>query len=847
MPSLTVPIINNIKMKNSGRRIVKHNTPTSSSTGKIEAELKMPFKVRISKFRHVFGSPYREQDCYKNIAITRNAHDGNFCAVNSKFLAIVTETSGGGSFLVLLLSEVGRVDVDHPRITGHRGPVVDLKFNPFNDNEIASCSDDGTVKVWYIPNDGLKSDTYQWKVDLHGHQRRVDYIEWHPTVQNLILSAGLDRQVVLWNVEKAEPIQVYRCHSDAIQSIAWNRNGSLFATTCKDKHIRVIEPRSGRIIAKGIGHPGPKTSKLVFLGDTNRLLSTGFGKQFERQIAIWNLNDLSQPLTVETVDFSAGALIPYYDHDTRTVYLAGKGDGNIRYYEVSDQGEPYLYFLSEYKSSTPQRCLGVMPKIGLDVTRNEITRFYKLYATGSVCEPISMIVPRKAEAFQLDIYPDTPGPYPALSPEEWMSGIDRDPILVSMKDRVEGTNMPKITTYRTLDSTTSTPILSHRGTPQRTIQPPVAEVAPTPKQNLIDQSPPSPVSIEKLTINLQQQQQQQQSNSKGLRKIESLKVAATSAEFNNVSRKGEKKPAVLQRRQFATRRRLGRTSSCGVVLDTTSDEVISPPQPSPPPLSPERKITSPQPVVVTSTTIPSTSLNRNPSKTLRSSFKPFPSEKKIIHAQSTPDLSSLMSENKNDDDTSSSLENLSNTYSSMNLSQQRPTGSILKRPRPPPPPIPSQILEEPIYVSSVSVPLQQAGPRSVQSIIYDRNTNTPDRDKFQNKISQQQQRPSQSPIHNNNQNRRNVEVKKKVWSVDTSDQQPQQQQMSHQTNANGHHSSVQQSANGIDYRQAFLKQQEEVQSLRELMLLKDNRIRLLEDELRSLKNKYEYKEKDLKR
>ena len=37
-----------------------------------------------------------------------------------------------------------------------------------------------------------------------------------------------------------------------------------------------------------MGHQGPKTSKIVFLGDTNRLLSTGFGKQFERQIAVWN-------------------------------------------------------------------------------------------------------------------------------------------------------------------------------------------------------------------------------------------------------------------------------------------------------------------------------------------------------------------------------------------------------------------------------------------------------------------------------------------------------------------------------------------------------------------------------
>ncbi|CAF4604443.1 unnamed protein product [Rotaria sp. Silwood1] len=500
----------------------------------------MPFKVRISKFRHVFGSPYREQECYKNISITRNAHDGSFCAVNSKFLAIVTETSGGGNFLVLLLSEVGRIDVNHPRITGHRGPVVDLKFNPFNDNEIASCSDDGTVKIWSIPNDGLKIDTYQWKIDLHGHQRRVDYIEWHPTAENLILSAGFDYQVILWNVEKAEPIQIYRCHTNAIQSITWNRNGSLFATTCKDKHIRVIEARSGRIIANGIGHQGPKTSKVVFLGDTNRLLSTGFGKQFERQVAIWNANDLSNPLTMETIDFSAGVLIPFYDYDTRIIYLAGKGDGNIRYYELTDQDEPYLYFLSEYKSSSPQRCLGVMPKIGLDVTRNEIMRFYKLFATGFICEPLSMIVPRKAEAFQYDIYPDTPGPYPALSADEWISGIDRDPILVSMKDRIDNTNMPKITTYRTFDFT---PVFfSNRGISQRITQLPIAEVTPTLKSNTNDQTSSSlSVSIEKLPVDIKQQTTQT-----GLRKIESLRMPATSTEFHYIRDKFQNQARQIQ-------------------------------------------------------------------------------------------------------------------------------------------------------------------------------------------------------------------------------------------------------------------------------------------------------------
>ncbi len=122
-------------------------------------------------------------------------------------------------------------------------------------------------------------------------------------------------------------------------------------------------------------------------------------------------------------------------------------------------------------------------------------------------------MPRKAEGFQYDIYPDTPGPYPALSADEWISGIDRDPILVSMKDRIEGTNMPKITTYRTFDST---PAISHRGASQRVMPLPIAEVAPTPKSN----------SNEKLYADL--------TNHTGLRKIESLRMPATSTEFNHI-------------------------------------------------------------------------------------------------------------------------------------------------------------------------------------------------------------------------------------------------------------------------------------------------------------------------
>ena len=56
-----------------------------------------------------------------------------------------------------------------------------------------------------------------------------------------------------------------------------------------------------------------------------------------------------------------------------------------------------------------------MPKRGVDVMQCEITRFYKLNTSKDRVEPISMIVPRKTDVFQDDIYPETAAPIPALT------------------------------------------------------------------------------------------------------------------------------------------------------------------------------------------------------------------------------------------------------------------------------------------------------------------------------------------------------------------------------------------------------------------------------------------------
>lgn len=56
--------------------------------------------VRQSKFRHVFGQPVKNDQCYEDIRVSRVTWDSTFCAVNPKFLAVIVEASGGGAFLV---------------------------------------------------------------------------------------------------------------------------------------------------------------------------------------------------------------------------------------------------------------------------------------------------------------------------------------------------------------------------------------------------------------------------------------------------------------------------------------------------------------------------------------------------------------------------------------------------------------------------------------------------------------------------------------------------------------------------------------------------------------------------
>lgn len=64
--------------------------------------------------------------------------------------------------------------------------------------------------------------------------------------------AGCDNVVVLWNVACGEAmVRIDSVHPDLIYSASWNRDGSKIVTACKDKTLRVLDPRKGTVLYVG--------------------------------------------------------------------------------------------------------------------------------------------------------------------------------------------------------------------------------------------------------------------------------------------------------------------------------------------------------------------------------------------------------------------------------------------------------------------------------------------------------------------------------------------------------------------------------------------------------------------
>jgi coronin-1B/1C/6 len=343
------------------------------------------------------------------------------------------DTAGGGAVGVLNAKNPTKLEPTQvPLIAGHKGAVLDLEFDPFSDSLLATCSEDCTAKIWHIPDDGFKGQLTESVQTLKGHKRKVGCVKYNPVTQNVLATAAQDYEVAVWDVESGAQKLKAEGHTAIIQSLDWNYNGSLIVTNAKDKTVRIVDPRQQTIAAHGESHVGVKGGRAIWLGKNDLILTVGFGKNAMREFKVFDLKNMSQELVATNLDNSAGIVMPFFDEDSDLLFLAGKGDGAIRYYEVVP-GAPAAQMIepvSAFKSNDPTAAACALPRRSCDVNVNEIIRIYKV--TKNRVVPLQFQVPRKSDLFQDDLFPDCRGDEPALSKEQWFAGENATPKLKSL-------------------------------------------------------------------------------------------------------------------------------------------------------------------------------------------------------------------------------------------------------------------------------------------------------------------------------------------------------------------------------------------------------------------------------
>ena len=128
--------------------------------------------VRASKFRHVYSDPPKPENTWSGFRLATTT--GEQCYIkgewfpppltpspshpfsptsttaptaSAKYFAVAV-SGGGGPFVVCDLKKPGRYDASNTfKCQGHSSSVLDFEWSPFDDDMIASASDDSTIKV----------------------------------------------------------------------------------------------------------------------------------------------------------------------------------------------------------------------------------------------------------------------------------------------------------------------------------------------------------------------------------------------------------------------------------------------------------------------------------------------------------------------------------------------------------------------------------------------------------------------------------------------------------------------------------------------------------------------------
>lgn len=185
----------------------------------------------------------------------------------------------GGKVAVYELSKPGRLpDGVIPSLVNGSN-IMDFQWDPFDASMLAVACDDGIVKMWRIPDEGLNEPTNAPDRELPAHSDKIYFIRFHPLAKNVLLTASYDMSIKLWCLQTMTEKLCLKGHTDQIFDFAWSPCGVFGASVCKDGKIRIYNPRkSENPIREGPGPVGTRGARISYAIEGHYIVCTGFDK-----------------------------------------------------------------------------------------------------------------------------------------------------------------------------------------------------------------------------------------------------------------------------------------------------------------------------------------------------------------------------------------------------------------------------------------------------------------------------------------------------------------------------------------------------------------------------------------